>query len=167
MNKINKLILSLGLVVVGGTAMLSMTSCAPAQSAVEKSEAYNRQFMSQINSVVESYGEKLDEFSLAVSQGNVVNMTTLAQSSATITEDMKKIEESNDMEKIRDAYYDAMVELNGALGKYVSLYTNISALGDSPADASTIQSDLAEVQAAYDAGLQLLKDADELALSMN
>ena len=167
MKKINSIALTLGLIVVGATGVFTMTSCAPAQSAVEKAESYNRQFMSQINSVVEDYSEKLSEFSLAVSQGNVVNMTTLAQASATITEDMKNIEASNDMEKIRNAYYDAMVALNASLNQYVSVYSEISALGESVADAAAVQSGITEVQAAYDAGLQLLKDADELALSMN
>ena len=167
MKKINSIALSLSLIAVGAMGMLSMTSCAPAQSAVEKAESYNRQFMSQINSVVEDYSEKLNEFSLAVSQGNVVNMTTLAQASAIITEDMKNIEASNDMEKIRDAYYDAMVALNASLDQYVNLYSEVSALGGSAADTTTVQSGITQVQEAYDSGLQLLKDADELALSMN
>lgn len=147
-------------------AAFGLAGCAGSaqQGATNDAQSQNRQFMSQVNETVEDMGDRLQDFDDAVSRSDVVTMRSAADEAFACISTLESLEAPEQLTDIKQQYVDACNTLSGALGSYVDLYAEIeSATDEAPFDYSTYESRLAEIQSAYNEGIEQLKAADTAA----
>ena len=141
-----------------------LAGCGAQNSAANQQQSANRQYMSQVNQVMDELETALGSFTDAVSRDDVVGMQTQAENALATLDDLGGIEAPEELADVQAGYQEGSDILRKALSDYVSLYTEISSATDAnPFDWSTYDDRLAEIQASYDEGIEKLKAADELA----
>ncbi len=147
-------------------AMLSalLVACS-GQSATESAqETANRQYMSQVNQVMEDLQASLEDFTDAVSRDDVVAMQTQAENALAVLDELESIEAPEDLSDVHQCYVEGADLLRQALNDYVSLYIEISsASDDNPFDWSSYEERLEQIQSTYDEGIAKLQEGDSLA----
>ncbi len=150
---------------------LMLTGCAQTQSQQpanqEEAGPTSQSFMSDMNMASAKLQEKMDGFADAVSREDLVSMQMQADAAYGAIDDMAAVEAPEELSDLKQRYVDACGQLKEALSQYVALYQEIkTATTRAPFDYSTYADRIAQVQTAYDAGLQALKDADQAASEM-
>ncbi|WP_080802624.1 hypothetical protein [Arabiibacter massiliensis] len=146
----------------------ALGGCAQQGSAASQQQSANRQYMTQVNQVMEDLQGKLDSFSDAVSRGDVVGMRTQADNAVKSIDELGKLEVPDELKEIQQDYADGTGELKDALNAYVDLYTEIdSATDDQPFDWATYDQRVGDIQKQYDDGIAKLKDGDAKAVEKN
>lgn len=143
--------------------ILSLAGCAVSQqpAGAEASNA-NSKYMAQVNQIVDELGAKLDSFEDAVSRDDVVSMRTQVDGAFAALGKLENLEAPADLKEIQEYYSDGCSSLKDALSAYVDLYTEIqSATDQQPFDYSTYDERLGEIQDAYNAGIETLKNGDQ------
>ncbi len=152
-----------GAIVAATLAMGTLAGCA-GQTAANQQEDVNRQYLSQVNQVMDDLETSLGSFTDAVSRNDVVGMQTQADNALAKLDSLADIEAPEDMADVQQSYQDGTSQLREALSGYVALYTEISSATDAqPFDWSTYDARLAEIQEKYDAGIDALAAGDEAA----
>lgn len=147
-----------------GTAALF--GCSAAGSGTSQQQNGNRQYMSQVNQVMDDLEIALANFNDAVSRDDVVGMQTQSNNALSTLDDLAGIEAPEDLADVKNGYEQGSDLLRTALNDYVALYTEIASATDGqPFDWSSYDARLAEIQKNYDEGIAKLKEADELAAS--
>lgn len=147
-----------------GTAALF--GCSAAGSGASQQQNGNRQYMSQVNQVMDDLEIALANFNDAVSRDDVVGMQTQSNNALSMLDDLAGIEAPEDLADVKNGYEQGSDLLRTALNDYVALYTEIASATDGqPFDWSGYDARLAEIQKNYDEGIAKLKEADELAAS--
>lgn len=148
-----------GIALASTVALGALAGCATAQqSPEEQQQAANRQYMSQVNQVMDDLASRLEEFSSAVASSDAVSMRTHADSAYRVIDSLEELEAPEALQDIKTAYVESCAILEDALNSYITLYSEADTL-----DAATYEQRLAEVQARYDEGVAKMKEADELA----
>lgn len=143
---------------------LGMLAGCSSNSAVTQQQSDNRNYMSQVNQVMDDLESALANFTDAVSRDDVVGMQTQAENALATLDDLSGIEAPEDLADVKSGYEEGAGKLRDALNDYVALYTEISSSTDAqPFDWSTYDARLAEIQQGYDEGIAKLKETDELA----
>ena len=135
-------------------------------SAVADAQNANRAYMSAVNEAMLQLDDDLTDFSSAVSAGDLVAMRTASTAASRTIDTLEAIEAPEALADIQQLYTQGATTLEGALASYVQLYTDVEIAGQGGFDAATFQARLAEVQQAYDEGIDLLSQADEQAAGM-
>lgn len=147
-----------------GTAVLF--GCSAAGTSTSQQQNGNRQYMSQVNQVMDDLEIALANFNDAVSRDDVVGMQTQSNNALSTLDDLAGIEAPEDLADVKNGYEQGSDLLRTALNDYVALYTEIASATDAqPFDWSSYDARLAEIQKNYDEGIAKLKEADELAAS--
>ena len=150
-------------------AMMSvglLGGCAGANSALDDETAKNRQFMASVNQVMVDIQSSLDGFNDAVGAGDVVAMKTQLDNTADCLEALRKIEAPAGLSEIKQDYVDGTTALQGALGDYITLYSEIAAAtADAPFDWTAYGDRVAAITASYQDGIAKLQAGDEAAAS--
>ena len=142
----------------------TLAGCSPQNTAASQQQSANRQYMSQVNQVMDDLESALGSFTDAVSRDDVVGMQTQAENALATLDDLAAIEAPEELADVHQGYQEGSETLRTALSDYVTLYTEISsATADNPFDWSTYDERLADIQKAYDEGIEKLAAADELA----
>lgn len=145
---------------------VALFGCSAAGSGTSQQQNGNRQYMSQVNQVMDDLEIALANFNDAVSRDDVVGMQTQSDNALSTLDDLAGIEAPEDLADVKSGYEQGSDLLRSALNDYVALYTEIaSATDDQPFDWSSYDARLAEIQKNYDEGIAKLKEADELAAS--
>lgn len=145
---------------------VALFGCSAAGSGTSQQQNGNRQYMSQVNQVMDDLEIALANFNDAVSRDDVVGMQTQSDNALSTLDDLAGIEAPEDLADVKSGYEQGSDLLRTALNDYVALYTEIaSATDDQPFDWSSYDARLAEIQKNYDEGIAKLKEADELAAS--
>ncbi len=158
------------LVVCAASAMLALAlaGCAQQSNAQNDQQNENRQYMTQVNQKMEDLNTRLTSFTDAVSRGDVVTMRTQADNAYKAIDDLSSLDAPDALADVKTGYVDGCNELKGALDSYIALYTEIENATDAqPFDYSTYDSRLADIQNAYNAGIDKLKAADDAAAGKN
>ncbi|MCI8366408.1 MAG: hypothetical protein HFJ66_02245 [Eggerthellaceae bacterium] len=146
--------------------MLALGGCAAnvdQPTSAETSDA-NRNYMAQVNQIVDELGVKLTAFDDAVSRDDVVSMRTQADGAFAVLDKLDKLETPDDLKEVQEFYSDGCSNLKDALSAYVDLYTEISsATDDQPFDYSTYDERLKSIQDTYNQGIEALKAGDQKA----
>ena len=144
--------------------MSVLAGCGGQNTAANQQQSANRQYMSQVNQVMDDLETELGGFTDAVSRDDVVGMQTQAENALATLDDLSGIEAPEELADVHQSYQEGSDTLRTALSDYVTLYTEISsATDDNPFDWSTYDERLADIQKAYDEGIEKLAAADELA----
>lgn len=145
-------------------ALAALAGCAQAGTAANQQQGENRQYMSQVNQVMDDLETQLASFTDAVSRDDVVGMQTQAQNALATLDDLESIEAPESLADVHQNYLEGAASLREALDDYVALYTEISSASDeAPFDWGTYEARLAQIQEKYDAGIEKMRDGDALA----
>ena len=118
--------------------------------------------MAQVNQIVDELGTKLDSFEDAVSRDDVVSMRTQADGAFAALDKLNELQAPDDLKEIQEYYSDGCSSLKDALSAYIDLYTEVqSATQQQPFDYSTYDERLAQIQKAYNTGIETLKNGDQ------
>lgn len=154
---------AIGAVVAATLAFGALAGCT-GQTAAEQQQDANRQYLSQVNQVMDDLETALASFTDAVSRNDVVGMQTQADNALAKLDSLGSIEAPDELADVQQSYQDGTSQLRDALSSYVALYTEISSATDAqPFDWSTYDARLAEIQEKYDAGIDALEAGDKAA----
>ena len=154
---------AVGAVVAATLAIGALAGCT-GQTAGSEQQDVNRQYLSQVNQVMDDLETSLASFTDAVSRNDVVGMQTQAENALSKLDSLDSIEAPEELSEVQHSYQDGTAQLREALSSYVALYTEISSATDAqPFDWSTYDARLAEIQEKYDAGIDALEAGDKAA----
>lgn len=154
---------AVGAVVAATLAIGALAGCT-GQTAGSEQQDVNRQYLSQVNQVMDDLETSLASFTDAVSRNDVVGMQTQAENALSKLDSLDSIEAPEELSEVQQSYQDGTAQLREALSSYVALYTEISSTTESqPFDWSTYDARLAEIQEKYDAGIDALEAGDKAA----
>lgn len=154
---------AVGAVVAATLAIGALAGCT-GQTAGSEQQDVNRQYLSQVNQVMDDLETSLASFTDAVSRNDVVGMQTQAENALSKLDSLDSIEAPEELSEVQQSYQDGTAQLREALSSYVALYTEISSATDAqPFDWSTYDARLAEIQEKYDAGIDALEAGDKAA----
>lgn len=141
----------------------TMPQTTDAQSTANSS----RQYMTDVNQMVEKLSTQLDAFQDAVSREDAVTMRTQADNAFQILDQMAALEAPEELNDLKQSYTKGADQLKDALNQYIDLYTEIaSANASHPFDYATYQDRLNSIQDKYNEGVQTLEDADKSATEL-
>lgn len=136
-----------------------LAGCAP-QNASHENQAKNRQYMSSVNTIMETFDSNMDGFATAVKDGEVLSLTAQLSSVSAAVDELKALDVPQDMTDIQASYVKGAEELQTALSKYVELYQDVKVPEGGSFDYATYNDRLAEIQKHYSDGVAALQDAD-------
>ena len=143
----------------------TLAGCAGIEQNSEeaKAQAENRQFMSDVNAIMEELSQRLGSFNDAVSRGDVVTMRTQADDAFRTLDSLAALQPPEVLKDVQQGYVDGCNQLKGALNDYIALYTDVA---NGSANGGAYADRLAAVQEAYNAGVDKLKATDEAATKL-
>lgn len=134
-------------------------------TAEQDAQTQNRQYMSSVNTIMDTLNTNMEEFATAVKDGEVVSLDAQLEAVNTCVDDLNAITPPEAMTDIHKSYVTGATEMQTALAAYVQLYEDVNAPQSGSFDYSTYDSRLADIQAHYDAGIAAFQDADSKAQS--
>ena len=152
---------ALSVAVLGGCTSQQQTSAA------SQAQSDNRAYMTQVNQTMETLHTRLDGFSDAVSRGDGVTMRTQAENAFKALDDFEGQEAPDALKDVKQCYVDGSQQLENALNAYIQLYTEIDSATDAqPFDGSTYDQRRADIQSAYNSGIEKLQEGDKIAADL-
>ena len=159
--------LGYGLVSLMLALTFALVGCTAQGTPVTEEQSANRQYMSQVNNIMDELQARLDSFDAAVARGDVVTMKTQADNAFKTLDRLSTLDVPDALKEVQDDYVNGTNSLKDALTAQIALYTEIeSATSEHPFDYGTYDSRLQEIQDKYDAGISSLQAADEKAASL-
>ena len=149
----------------GAVLAMALSGCTPTQSTATEEQTANRQYMAAVNQGMDELAVKLESFNDAVSRADVVAMRTQLEKAFKEIDDLDALEAPEALADVKTGYLEGCAMLEGALGEFVSLYTQLES-GELAADSEEYASALAAIQESYDAGIAKLEETDKLALEL-
>lgn len=134
-------------------------------TAEQDAQTQNRQYMSSVNTIMDTLNTNMEEFATAVKDGEVVSLDAQLEAVNTCVDDLNAITPPEAMTDIHKSYVTGATEMQTALAAYVQLYEDANAPQSGSFDYSTYDSRLADIQSHYDAGIAAFQDADSKAQS--
>lgn len=134
-------------------------------TAEQDAQTQNRQYMSSVNTIMDTLNTNMEEFATAVKDGEVVSLDAQLEAVNTCVDDLNAITPPEAMADIHKSYVTGATEMQTALAAYVQLYEDVNAPQSGSFDYSTYDSRLADIQSHYDAGIAAFQDADSKAQS--
>ena len=143
----------------------ALVGCSASNEPTD-AQTQNRQYMSSVNTIMETLNTNMDTFSKAVKDGEVVSLTAQLSSVDQCVSDLQGLTVPDAMGDIQSSYVNGAKELQTALSSYVQLYEDVKAPANGVAPStSDYNSRMADIQSHYDAGIKALQDADSKAES--
>lgn len=148
-------------------ALLALAGCASPSTEGAEEQAANRDYMSQVNLVMDDLNAGLENFSEAVSRSDIVGMRTQAENAYKAIDELNKITVPDGLSDIQDEYVKGCTDLKDALNGYIDLYANIdTATEEQPFDYDSYDSELDKIKDKYNDGIEHLENADKKATEM-
>ena len=141
-------------------ACLSALVGCSSNSAESDAQTQNRQYMSSVNTIMETLSTNMGEFSTAVKDKEVVSLSSQLSSVNQCVSDLEALTVPEAMNDIHSSYVQGAKELQTALSSYVQLYEDVKAPQNGSYNYSDYDSRIADIQSHYNAGIQALQDAD-------
>lgn len=120
----------------------------------------NRQYMSSVNTIMETLDTNMESFATAVKDDEVVSLSSQLSAVDQCVSDLEALQVPDAMADIQSQYVNGAKELQTALSSYVQLYEDVKAPQSGTYDYSDYDSRMADIQSHYNAGIQALQDAD-------
>lgn len=146
-------------------ACLGALAGCTGNDAEQNAQTQNRQYMSSVNTIMDTLNTNMEDFAAAVKDGEIVSLDTQLEAVKTCVDDLNAITPPDAMKDIHASYVTGATEMQTALTDYVQLYEDVTAPKNGSFDYSTYDSRLSEIQSHYDAGIKAFQDADSKAQS--
>lgn len=140
-----------------------LAGCADNANAEADAQTQNRQYMSSVNTIMETLNGNMADFAVAVKDGEVVSLSSQLSAVDDCVADLEALTVPDAMKDIQTSYVNGAKELQTALSDYVQLYEDVKAPKSGSYNYSDYDSRLADIQEHYDAGIKALQDADSKA----
>ena len=135
---------------------LALVSCSGGEKPKTAAEL-NRAYMSSVNQNVADLQSELTTFSSCVSNEDVAGMQLSVDRAKKIIDEIDALSVPEAFTEVHKMYIDGAGQLQDSLQSYVDLYAGIQA---GTVDKGSIDTVVSKVQAGYDKGIGLLKQAD-------
>ncbi len=139
--------------------MGALVGCVSGNGQVDE-QTKNRQYMSSVNTIMETLNTNMEQFATAVKDDEVVSLSSQLSAVDQCVSDLEALEVPDAMGDIQSQYVNGAKELQAALASYVQLYEDVKAPQSGSYDYSDYDSRIADIQSHYNAGIQALQDAD-------
>lgn len=142
---------------------LLLSGCASGATQANDPQTLNRQYMANVNQIMEEINAEMTEFSTVIKDGEVVSLGTQLANINNSVDKLKELSVPDDMKDIQSDYLKATEELQSAFSAYVTLYEDVKAPESGSFDYTTYNSRLADIRSHYEAGIEALQSADQKA----
>lgn len=168
MNKNSQTISASSRLAVVGAALalvcaLLLSGCASNTPDPNDPQTQNRQYMANVNQIMEEIDAQMTEFSTIVKEGEVVSLSTQLANINNSVDKLKALSVPDAMKDIQSDYLKGAEELQTAFAAYVDLYEDVKAPESGTFDFATYGDRLNDVRTHYEAGIEALKSADQKA----
>lgn len=145
------------------TCALMLSGCASNAQQANDPQTLNRQYMANVNQIMDEIDAQMTEFSTIVKEGEVVSLSTQLAAINNSVDKLKALSVPDAMKDIQSDYLKGTEELQTAFAAYVDLYEDVKAPENGTFDFATYGDRLNDVKSHYEAGIQALESADQKA----
>lgn len=152
--------------VVAAFALMSallLSGCASNTTQANDPQTLNRQYMANVNQIMDEIDAQMTEFSTIIKDGEVVSLSTQLANINNSVDKLKALSVPDAMKDIQSEYLKGTEELQAAFAAYVDLYEDVKAPENGSFDFATYGDRLNEVRTHYEAGIEALESADQKA----
>jgi len=142
---------------------LMLSGCASNAQQANDPQTLNRQYMANVNQIMDEIDAQMTEFSTIVKEGEVVSLSTQLAAINNSVDKLKALSVPDEMKDIQSDYLKGTEELQTAFAAYVDLYEDVKAPENGTFDFATYGDRLNDVKSHYEAGIQALESADQKA----
>lgn len=142
---------------------LMLSGCASNAQQADDPQTLNRQYMANVNQIMDEIDAQMTEFSTIVKEGEVVSLSTQLAAINNSVDKLKALSVPDAMKDIQSDYLKGTEELQTAFAAYVDLYEDVKAPENGTFDFATYGDRLNDVKSHYEAGIQALESADQKA----
>lgn len=142
---------------------LMLSGCALNAQQANDPQTLNRQYMANVNQIMDEIDAQMTEFSTIVKEGEVVSLSTQLAAINNSVDKLKALSVPDAMKDIQSDYLKGTEELQTAFAAYVDLYEDVKAPENGTFDFATYGDRLNDVKSHYEAGIQALESADQKA----
>ena len=142
---------------------LMLSGCASNAQQANDPQTLNRQYMANVNQIMDEIDAQMTEFSTIVKEGEVVSLSTQLAAINNSVDKLKALSVPDEMKDIQSDYLKGTEELQTAFAAYVDLYEDVKAPDNGTFDFATYGDRLNDVKSHYEAGIQALESADQKA----
>lgn len=142
---------------------LMLSGCASNAQQANDPQTLNRQYMANVNQIMDEIDAQMTEFSTIVKEGEVVSLSTQLAAINNSVDKLKALSVPDEMKDIQSDYLKGTEELQTAFAAYVDLYEDVKAPENGTFDFATYGDRLNDVESHYEAGIQALESADQKA----
>lgn len=142
---------------------LMLSGCASNAQQANDPQTLNRQYMANVNQIMDEIDAQMTEFSTIVKEGEVVSLSTQLAAINNSVDKLKALSVPDAMKDIQSDYLKGTEELQIAFAAYVDLYEDVKAPENGTFDFATYGDRLNDVKSHYEAGIQALESADQKA----
>lgn len=148
-------------------SVLLMAGCMSSGLETQDEGAKNREYMSQVNQIMDDINAELTDFTEAVSSSDLVGMKTQSEDAFKAIEELKKLEAPEALKSVHDEYVSGCEDLEQALSGYIEIYAEMeTATEEQPYDYSGYSEQLKKIEKKYEGGIEHLKEADKTAAEL-
>lgn len=142
---------------------LMLSGCASNAQQANDPQTLNRQYMANVNQIMDEIDAQMTEFSTIVKEGEVVSLSTQLAAINNSVDKLKALSVPDAMKDIQSDYLKGTEELQTAFAAYVDLYEDVKVPENGTFDFATYGDRLNDVKSHYEAGIQALESADQKA----
>ena len=142
---------------------LLLSGCAANTTQTNDPQTLNRQYMANVNQIMDEIDAQMTEFSTIIKDGEVVSLSTQLANINNSVDKLKALSVPDAMKDIQSDYLKGTEELQAAFAAYVELYEDVKAPENASFDFATYNDRLNEVRTHYEAGIEALQSADQKA----
>ena len=142
---------------------LLLSGCASNAQQANDPQTLNRQYMANVNQIMDEIDAQMTEFSTIVKEGEGVSLSTQLAAINNSVDKLKALSVPDEMKDIQSDYLKGTEELQTAFAAYVDLYEDVKAPENGTFDFATYGDRLNDVKSHYEAGIQALESADQKA----
>lgn len=142
---------------------LMLSGCASNAQQANDPQTLNRQYMANVNQIMDEIDAQMTEFSTIVKEGEVVSLSMQLAAINNSVDKLKALSVPDEMKDIQSDYLKGTEELQTAFAAYVDLYEDVKAPENGTFDFATYGDRLNDVKSHYEAGIQALESADQKA----
>lgn len=142
---------------------LMLSGCASNAQQANDPQTLNRQYMANVNQIMDEIDAQMTEFSTIVKEGEVVSLSTQLAAINNSVDKLKALSVPDAMKDIQSDYLKGTEELQTAFAAYVDLHEDVKAPENGTFDFATYGDRLNDVKSHYEAGIQALESADQKA----
>lgn len=163
-NFIKKTIISIGFVVVFAVIAFALCGCnGVGLTSADKDKAQNQAYMTELNTISHDFGNIINDFQADVKNKNVDSMKNKLEASNKLIDEFNKLEVPEACQSVHKTYGDAFLLLQQSLSNYVQIYSDSI---NNNFDSNVLNQRVADAQNSYNQGINLLNQADKMALDI-